>query len=198
MCPIEGFTLDIATGQRPSRSHFGIVLRLEFYTLEDLAIIVRRSAQIFGVDIDAAGAAAIAGRFRGTPSTANRLLRRVRDYAEVRRKGRIDSVEAKAALDILGIDDYGLEETDRGIVLTIIKNYEGGPVRLNELAAASAEEPSVIEEIYAPYLIRIGFIDLTPRGFIATERAYNHFSIIFPHRSGGGFVLMSPDISQDS
>lgn len=210
---LEDFRQDIVIGQGPSaqthtieirpftfvgatnkpgllsarlRSHFGIVLRLEFYTPEDLAIIVRRSAQIFGVDIDAAGAAAIAERSRGTPSTANRLLRRVRDYAEVRRKGRIDAVAARAALDLLGIDVYGLEETDCRLVLTIIKNYEGGPVRLNGLAAASAEEPSVIEDVYAPYLIRIGFIELTPRGFIATERAYDHFRIIFPHRRHDG------------
>jgi len=169
----------------PLRSRFGIVLRLEFYTPEDLAVIVHRSAEILQVEIDDAGAKEIAGRCRGTPRIANRLLRRVRDYAQVRAAGRIDQETARAALQMLEVDRHGFDETDRRLLLAIIEKYQGGPVGLNTLAAALAEEPDAIEEIYEPFLIQIGFLDRTPRGRVATQLAYEHFGIQ-PHRRQGG------------
>jgi holliday junction DNA helicase RuvB len=161
----------------PLRSRFGIVLRLEFYTHEDLRIIVERSAEILGVDIDDAGAKEIAGRSRGTPRIANRLLRRVRDFAQVRSKGKIDVPTAHAALQMLEVDRHGFDEVDRKLLLTIIEKYQGGPVGVNTLAAALAEEPDAIEEIYEPFLIQIGFLNRTPRGRVATQLAYEHFGI---------------------
>src|SRR5277367_170103 len=165
----------------PLRSRFGIVLRLEFYTHDDLRIIVERSAEILGVKIDDAGAAEIASRSRGTPRIANRLLRRVRDYAQVRSAGKIDLPTAQAALQMLEVDRHGFDEVDRKLLLTIIEKYQGGPVGLNTLAAALAEEPDAIEEIYEPFLIQIGFLNRTPRGRVATQLAYEHFGII-PNR----------------
>ena len=141
----------------PLRSRFGIVLRLEFYSHEDLRIIVERSAEILGVEIDKPGALEIASRSRGTPRIANRLLRRVRDYAQVRSAGKIDLPTAQAALQMLEVDRYGFDEVDRKLLLIIIEKYQGGPVGLNTLAAALAEEPDAIEEIYEPFLIQIGF-----------------------------------------
>jgi len=161
----------------PLRARFGIVLRLEFYTPEDLVIIVERSAEILGVEMDAAGAREIAGRCRGTPRIANRLLRRVRDYAQVRGAGRIDEPTAKAALEMLEVDQYGFDEVDRRLLLTIIEKYQGGPVGVNTLAAVLAEEPDAIEEIYEPFLMQIGFLDRTQRGRVATQLAYQHFGI---------------------
>jgi Holliday junction DNA helicase RuvB len=169
----------------PLRSRFGIVLRLEFYTPDDLAVIVDRSAKILQVDIDEAGAREIATRCRGTPRIANRLLRRVRDYAQVRAAGHIDQGTARAALKMLEVDPHGFDETDRRLLLAIIEKYQGGPVGLNTLAAALAEEPEAIEEIYEPFLIQIGFLDRTPRGRVATSLAYEHFGIQ-PHRRQGG------------
>ena len=161
----------------PLRSRFGIVLRLEFYTHEDLQVIVERSAEILGVAIDKPGALEIASRSRGTPRIANRLLRRVRDYAQVRGAGKIDLPTAQAALKMLEVDKYGFDEVDRKLLLTIIEKYQGGPVGVNTLAAALAEEPDAIEEIYEPFLIQIGFLNRTPRGRVATQLAYEHFGI---------------------
>ena len=157
----------------PLRSRFGIVLRLEFYTHEDLRIIVERSAEILGVEIDDAGALEIASRSRGTPRIANRLLRRVRDYAQVRGAGKIDLPTAQAALQMLEVDRHGFDEVDRKLLLTIIEKYQGGPVGVNTLAAALAEEQDAIEEIYEPFLIQIGFLNRTPRGRVATQLAYD-------------------------
>ncbi len=169
----------------PLRSRFGIVLRLDFYTTDDLVVIVKRSADILGVAIDDAGAAELAARSRGTPRIANRLLRRVRDYAQVRGKdrgkaggaGKIDLATAQAALEMLEVDKHGFDEIDRRLLLTIIEKYQGGPVGVNTLAAALAEEPDAIEEIYEPFLIQIGFLNRTPRGRVATRLAYDHFGI---------------------
>jgi holliday junction DNA helicase RuvB len=161
----------------PLRSRFGIVLRLEFYAPADLEIIVRRSAEILAVEIDSEGAREIAGRCRGTPRIANRLLRRVRDYAQVRRDGRVTKDTAEAALQMLEVDRHGFDEIDRKLLLTIINKYQGGPVGVNTLAAVLAEEPDAIEEIYEPFLIQIGFLNRTPRGRMVTHLAYEHFGI---------------------
>jgi holliday junction DNA helicase RuvB len=161
----------------PLRARFGIVLRLEFYTPEDLRVIVERSAEILGVEIDDRGAKEIASRSRGTPRIANRLLRRVRDYAQVRSAGKIDLPTAQAALRMLEVDQYGFDEVDRRLLLTIIEKYQGGPVGVNTLAAVLAEEPDAIEEIYEPFLMQIGFLNRTPRGRVATQLAYEHFGI---------------------
>lgn len=161
----------------PLRSRFGILLRLEFYTAEDLKFIIERSAEIMGVEIDPDGAEELAGRARGTPRIANRLLRRVRDFAQVRSAGRIDKATAQAALEMLEVDKHGFDEIDRRLLLTIIQKYGGGPVGLGTLAAALAEEQDALEEIYEPFLIQIGFLDRTPRGRVATRLAYEHFGL---------------------
>jgi len=161
----------------PLRSRFGILLRLDFYSHADLRVIVRRSAEILGVGIDDDGCQEIASRARGTPRIANRLLRRVRDYAQVRGAGRIDRSTAQAALEMMEVDKHGFDDIDRRLLLTIIEKYEGGPVGVNTLAAALAEESEAIEEIYEPFLIQIGFLDRTPRGRVATKLAYDHFGI---------------------
>jgi Holliday junction DNA helicase RuvB len=161
----------------PLRSRFGLLLRLEFYSDEDLRVIVERSADIMGVSIDRPGALEIASRSRGTPRIANRLLRRVRDYAQVRAGGNIDQPTAQAALSMLEVDRHGFDEIDRKLLLTIIEKYQGGPVGVGTLAAALAEEADAIEEIYEPFLIQIGFLNRTPRGRIATHLAYQHFGI---------------------
>jgi Holliday junction DNA helicase RuvB len=161
----------------PLRSRFGILLRLEFYTDEELKFIIERSAEILGVEIDGEGAQELSHRARGTPRIANRLLRRVRDFAQVRSHGRIDRATAQAALEMLEVDKHGFDEIDRRLMLTIIQKYNGGPVGLNTLAAALAEESDALEEIYEPFLIQIGFLDRTPRGRVATRLAYDHFGI---------------------
>ncbi|MBV9182430.1 MAG: Holliday junction branch migration DNA helicase RuvB [Acidobacteria bacterium] len=161
----------------PLRSRFGIMLRLDFYSHEDLRVIVERSAEILGVEINADGALEIARRSRGTPRIANRLLRRIRDYAQVRSRGKIDLPTSQAALEMLEVDRYGFDEVDRRLLLAIIEKYQGGPVGVNTLAAALAEEPDAIEEIYEPFLIQIGFLNRTPRGRVATQLAYEHFGI---------------------
>jgi holliday junction DNA helicase RuvB len=163
----------------PLRSRFGILLRLEFYSDEELKYIIERSAEILGVSIDSEGASELAGRARGTPRIANRLLRRVRDFAQVRGQGRIDKTTAQAALEMLEVDKHGFDEVDRRLLLTIIQKYNGGPVGLSTLAAALAEEQDALEEIYEPFLIQIGFLDRTPRGRVATRLAYDHFGIKF-------------------
>lgn len=177
-----GATTRIGLLSAPLRSRLGLVLRLEFYTHDDLKIIINRSAQILGVGIDDDGAYEIATRCRGTPRIANRLLRRVRDYAQVRGTGHIDRATAQAALEMLQVDQHGFDEIDRRLLMTIIEKYQGGPVGVNTLAAALAEEPDAIEEIYEPFLMQIGFLDRTPRGRIATQLAYKHFGIEPPRK----------------
>ncbi len=161
----------------PLRSRFGIVHRLDFYTADDLVEIVRRSAKILGIAIDDAGAKEIARRSRGTPRVANRLLRRSRDFAEVRAQGHITLEVAREALQMLGVDEHGLDEVDRKLMLTIIQKYSGGPVGLNTIAASLSEEEDAIEEIYEPYLMQLGLLDRTQRGRMATALAYQHFGI---------------------
>jgi holliday junction DNA helicase RuvB len=161
----------------PLRGRFGIVFHLDFYPHEDLEIICRRSAEILGVGIDDDGAREIARRARGTPRIVNRLLRRVRDYAEVDYEGRITQVVANDALNRMEVDTYGLDEMDRKLLLTIIEKFNGGPVGLGTISASIHEEKDSIEEIIEPYLIQIGFLDRTPRGRMATPLAYEHFGI---------------------
>jgi len=161
----------------PLRSRFGLLLRLDFYTTDELRFVVERSAEILKVAIDRDAAVEIAGRARGTPRIANRLLRRVRDYAQVRSDGKIDLPTAQAALKMLEVDQHGFDEIDRKLLLIIIEKYQGGPVGLSTLAAALAEEAEAIEEIYEPFLMQIGFLDRTPRGRVATKLAYDHFGI---------------------
>jgi Holliday junction DNA helicase RuvB len=179
---VKPFTFVAATTRAgllssPLRSRFGILLRLEFYTHEELKFVITRSAEILAIEIDDAGAQELASRARGTPRIANRLLRRVRDFAQVRGAGRIDKATAQAALEMLEVDRHGFDEIDRRLLLTIIQKYNGGPVGLNTLAAALAEEPDALEEIYEPFLIQIGFLDRTPRGRVATRLAYEHFNL---------------------
>ena len=183
--PLKPFTLVGATTRAglltaPLRGRFGIVHRLDFYTEADLHLIVTRSARILGVPIDAEGASEIARRSRGTPRVANRLLRRVRDFAQVRAGGAIDAAVAKDALALLEVDAYGFDEVDRRLLLTIIQKFGGGPVGVNALAAAISEEPDAIEDIYEPYLLQHGFLDRTPRGRTATRRAYEHLGLPVP------------------
>jgi Holliday junction DNA helicase RuvB len=171
----------------PLRSRFGIVHRLEFYSPEDLLRIVERSAKILGITTDEVGATEIARRSRGTPRVANRLLRRVRDYAEVRAKGQVTLAVARDALAMLGVDEHGLDEVDRNLLLTIIQKYSGGPVGLGTIAASLSEEEDAIEEIYEPYLMQLGLLDRTPRGRVATALAYKRFGVAEPKRQPGLF-----------
>jgi len=164
----------------PLRGRFGIVFHLDFYPHEDLEVICKRSAEILGVEIDDEGAREIARRSRGTPRIVNRLLRRVRDYAEVDYDGRINKAVASDALNRMEVDTYGLDEMDRKLLLTIIEKFNGGPVGLGTISASIHEEKDSIEEIIEPYLIQIGFLDRTPRGRLATPLAYEHFGIKTP------------------
>jgi Holliday junction DNA helicase RuvB len=164
----------------PLRGRFGIVFHLDFYPHEDLEVICKRSAEILGVEIDNEGAREIARRSRGTPRIVNRLLRRVRDYAEVDYDGRINQEVANDALNRMEVDTYGLDEMDRKLLLTIIEKFSGGPVGLGTISASIHEEKDSIEEIIEPYLIQIGFLDRTPRGRLATPLAYDHFGIKTP------------------
>ena len=202
---MEDFRLDIVIGQGPSaRSHklhlkkftligattragritpplrgrFGIIHRLDYYRKEDLAKIIKRSASIIKVAIDDKGADQIAHRSRGTPRVANRLLRRVRDYADVKGEGKITGKEATNALDMMEVDILGLDEVDRKILLTIIENFSGGPVGINTIAAAIDEEKDTIESIYEPFLMRIGFLERTTRGRRVTKKAYTHLGLL--------------------
>jgi len=164
----------------PLRDRFGVTHRLDLYDAEDLAQIVRRSAGILGVDVDDAGARTIAARSRGTPRVANRLLKRVRDFAEVRHTGRIDQGVAEQALDLLEVDQAGLDRLDRDILRTICEKFEGGPVGLSTLAIAVSEEPDTIEDVYEPYLLQSGFLKRTPRGRVATQAAFEHLGLERP------------------
>jgi len=185
--PLAHFTLIGATTRAglitaPLRSRFGIVHRLDFYEPEDLLVILHRSAKILQIAMDEGGAEEIARRCRGTPRIANRLLRRSRDFAEVRAAGRITRAVAQEALSMLGVDENGLDEVDRNLMLALLDKYGGGPVGLGTLAAALSEEEDAIEEMYEPYLMQIGMIDRTPRGRVATPRAYQYFGKEPPRR----------------
>jgi Holliday junction DNA helicase RuvB len=180
--PIPQFTAIGATTRQgllsaPLRGRFGLVLRLNHYEQDELAAIVLRSAQLLGVSVDPEAADEIARRSRGTPRIANRLLRRVRDYAEVRADGNVDLGVANTALDLLEVDRFGLDEIDQKIMATLLEKYSGGPVGVNTIAASIDEEAGTIEEMYEPYLIQLGFIDRTPRGRMGTDRAFEYFQI---------------------
>ena len=164
----------------PLRDRFGVIHHLEFYTEEELQTIIQHSAKILGVEIDAKGAAEMAKRSRGTPRLANRLLKRVRDFAQVKYDGKITYEVAVFALDLLEVDKYGLDQTDRYILQTIMQKFQGGPVGLDTLAAAIGEDSGTIEDVYEPYLIQHGFLNRTPRGRMATEHAYHHLGLDKP------------------
>ena len=186
--PLQKFTAIGATTRQglvsaPMRSRFGLVLRLNHYDVADLTLIVNRSARLLETPIDLEGAEEIARRARGTPRIANRLLRRVRDYAEVRARGHITKEVAMTALDMLEVDRFGLDEIDQKIMRTVLEKFGGGPVGVNTIAASIGEESETIEEVYEPYLIQLGFLHRSPRGRIATERAYDYFNV--PRRFGG-------------
>ncbi len=203
---MEDFKLDIIIGQGPSarthrldlrrftligattraglitaplRSRFGIVHRLDFYTTEELEFIIRRSAEILGAAINDEGCREIARRCRGTPRVANRLLKRIRDYADVKADGRITASIARDALGMLDIDEHGFDEIDRKLLRAIIERFDGGPVGVNTIAAVLSEEVDAIEDIYEPYLLQIGFLQRTPRGRVASRLAYEHLGISY-------------------
>ncbi len=185
--PLPRFTAIGATTRQglvsaPMRGRFGLVLRLNPYDVAELKTIVERSARLLAVDIDDAGAEEIARRSRGTPRIGNRLLRRVRDYAQVRAGGHITRAVAEVALDLLEVDRFGLDEIDRKIMRTVLEKYRGGPVGVNTIGASIGEEPETIEEVYEPYLIQLGFINRTPRGRMGTDRAFDYFGIDKHHR----------------
>ena len=186
--PLQKFTAIGATTRQglvsaPMRSRFGLVLRLNHYDVADLTLIVNRSAKLLETPVDPEGAEEIARRARGTPRIANRLLRRVRDYAEVRAKGHITKEVAITALDMLEVDRFGLDEIDQKIMRTVLEKFGGGPVGVNTIAASIGEESETIEEVYEPYLIQLGFLHRSPRGRVATERAWDYFNV--PRRFGG-------------
>ena len=181
---LQPFTLIGATTRAgmlspPLRDRFGVISRLELYSAEELSMIVKRSAGILGIKIDSAGAKEIASRSRGTPRIANRLLKRVRDYAQIRAEGEITEETANDALNMYEIDKLGLDNLDKRMILSIIQNFGGGPVGLDTLAATIGEEANTIEDVYEPYLLQLGFINRTPRGRMATKSAYEHFNIPF-------------------
>ena len=185
--PVEPFTLVGATTRAglltsPLRARFGIVQRLDFYSGADIEEIARRSARILNIKIDDDAAKDIASRSRGTPRIVNRLLRRVRDYAQVRADGTVTLEVARAAMTLLDVDEYGFDESDRRLLLTVIDKFGGGPVGLGSLAAALSEEADAIEDIYEPFLIQSGFLERTPRGRLATARAYEYFGRTAPGR----------------
>jgi len=189
---IPRFTLVGATTRAglltsPLRDRFGMSFRLEFYTPEELAIIIRRSADILSIEIDDAGAPEIAGRSRGTPRIANRLLKRVRDFAQVKAGGVITKEVATAALEMLEVDHRGFDFMDRKILLTLIEKFDGGPVGIDSLSSSIGEEKSTIEDVYEPFLIQEGFMHRTTRGRVATRRAYEHFGKKCVNRQGGLF-----------
>ena len=195
---LQPFTLIGATTRAglltsPLRDRFGIVQRLEFYTTAELELIVTRSAGILGVPIDVSGAGKIAQRSRGTPRIANRLLRRVRDYAEVKANGHIDEAVARAALDLLEVDPQGFDSLDRKLLTTIIEKFDGGPVGIESLAAAVGEERGTLEDVIEPFLIQQGFLMRTARGRMATRNAYLHFGLKVPERAGGNLPLFEAE-----
>ncbi len=180
--PMPKFTAIGATTRQglvsaPLRGRFGLVLRLDPYNVDELKAIVLRSAKILSVTIEDGAAEEIARRCRGTPRIANRLLRRVRDYAQVRADGKITRAVAQTALNLLDVDRYGLDEIDQKIMMTILEKYKGGPVGVNTIAASISEEPDTIEEVYEPYLLQLGFLNRTPRGRVATDLANDYFNV---------------------
>ena len=182
---LERFTLIGATTKTglltsPLRDRFGVMLNLEMYATEDLERIVERSAKILGVPIEKGGSQEIAMRSRGTPRIANRLLKRIRDYAEVKADGVITAEVAKEALALLGIDPIGLDRTDRKILLAMMDHFNGGPVGVDTIASSTGEDRTTVEDVYEPYLMQIGFLARTSRGRIVTPRAYEHFGRKFP------------------
>ncbi len=164
----------------PLRDRFGVIHRLEFYSVEELKVIIQHSAVILGVSIDEEGALELARRSRGTPRLANRILKRVRDFAQVKYDGAITKEIANIALDLMDVDKMGLDHIDRNILCTMIEKFKGGPVGLDTLAAAIGEDAGTIEDVYEPYLIKNGFLNRTPRGRVVTERTYHHFGIEMP------------------
>ena len=192
--PIERFTLIGATTRfgmltPPMRARFGIEQRLNYYSHEDLELIVNRTAAVLKVEIEQAGAREIARRSRGTPRVANRLLRRVRDYAQVRADGVITEVVARDALAMLDVDQFGLDDMDGRILKVIIEKFEGGPVGVSTIGAAIGEDASTLEEVYEPFLVQQGFLQRTPRGRVATALAYRHFGYVPPSSSGEQALL---------
>jgi Holliday junction DNA helicase RuvB len=183
--PVERFTLVGATTRlgmltAPLRARFGLVHQLAFYPDDELEVIVRRTGEVLKVGMDAAGAREIARRSRGTPRVANRLLRRVRDYAEVRADGHISLDVAQAALALLDVDHFGLDDMDTRLLKVIIEKFDGGPVGLGTIGAAIGEDPGTIEEVYEPFLVQHGFLSRTPRGRVATAHAYRHLGFVPP------------------
>jgi len=191
---LVGATTRAGSLTSPLRDRFGIVLRLEFYNTQDLTEIVKRSAHILDLIIDHSGAEEIARRARGTPRIANRLLRRVRDYAEVKSDGKITSDTASKALDMLKVDSFGFDHMDRKLLMTIIEKFDGGPVGVENLAAAIGEERDTIEDVIEPYLIQQGFLMRTPRGRVATKNAYRHFGLKIPHQEQTSDDLFQDDV----
>ncbi len=194
---LKKFTLIGATTRAgrispPLRGRFGIINRLDYYKEKDLKDIIKRSAFLLNIDIDDKGATQIAHRSRGTPRVANRLLRRVRDFADVKGEGKITINEATSALDMMEVDSRGLDEVDRKIIMTIIENFSGGPVGINTIAAAIDEEKDTIESIYEPFLMRIGFLARTSRGREITPRAYKHFGLKY-YQSDQGKLFQNKD-----
>lgn len=175
---LVGVTTRVGMLTAPLRDRFGVIHRLEFYTVEELKRIIARSAKVLDVGIDDAGATALARRSRGTPRLANRLLKRVRDFAQVKYDGYITEDVANYALDLLDVDKCGLDQTDRNLLMTIIERFDGGPVGLDTLAASLSEDSGTIEDVYEPYLLKNGFIQRTPRGRIVTDLAYAHLGIL--------------------
>lgn len=175
---LVGATTRVGMLTAPLRDRFGVIHRLEFYTVEELKRIIARSAKVLDVGIDDAGATALARRSRGTPRLANRLLKRVRDFAQVKYDGYITEDVANYALDLLDVDKCGLDQTDRNLLMTIIEKFDGGPVGLDTLAASLSEDSGTIEDVYEPYLLKNGFIQRTPRGRIVTDLAYAHLGIL--------------------
>lgn len=186
-----GATTKAGSLTSPLRDRFGVLQRLELYTTEELTEIVFRSAQIMGVSIDTSGAREIASRSRGTPRIANRLLRRVRDYAEIKANGNIDEKTADMALSMLEIDQIGLDRTDKHMIMTMIEAFGGGPVGLETLAATTGEDSNTIEDVYEPYLMQLGFIQRTPRGRMVTRLGYAHFGIPYDEPTENPFEQIS-------
>ncbi len=189
---VIGATTRLALLSAPLRARFGAVYRLDFYDFPAMVAIVRRSAQVLGVELTPGGAEEIARRARGTPRVANRLLRRVRDYAQVRGDGRITPELAREALDLLGVDALGLDDLDRRVLRTIIQKFDGGPVGLETIAASLSEEADTIMDVVEPYLLQLGFIDRTLRGRIASRRAYEHLHLPYPGQAEQPTLFNSP------
>ncbi|HSR14503.1 MAG TPA: Holliday junction DNA helicase RuvB C-terminal domain-containing protein, partial [Gemmatimonadales bacterium] len=181
---LMGATTRVGRVSPPLRDRFGYVARIEYYPPEDLRLIVDRSAGILDVPVAAEGARIIAERSRGTPRIANRLLRRVRDFAAVRADGKVDAATALRALEVFEVDEAGLDRVDRAILESVVHKFDGGPVGLSTLAIAVSEEPETVEDAYEPYLLQIGFLQRTPRGRIATTRAYRHLGVEQPTGQG--------------